>query len=299
MLRTLDLFSGIGGFALAAHWMGWQTTQFVEINPFCQQVLTKNFPDIPIHHDIKTFTANQNEYDIILGGSPCQNFSLQGDRTGITGSKSVLFFEYARLVQEIRPQGFVLENVVAIGQYLPQVLQCFKEIGDYECRWFRLSASSLGGVHQRNRFFLVGYRTIAQEILHNNQYSSNGKNSQSENSHCGLFYEFQANEGKTSSLSGKSNTMAELPDRRQERSESEYSVCGASNGLPFKLDFTTLMNKTELERYWWSRRTRDYISRADDVKQNKRMSALGNTVTPQQAFVALNVLKNCLDLYSN
>ena len=56
-MKHLDLFSGIGGFALAARWMGWETIQFVEIDKFCQKVLNKNFPNVPIHGDIKTFDS--------------------------------------------------------------------------------------------------------------------------------------------------------------------------------------------------------------------------------------------------
>ena len=77
-MQVVDLFAGIGGFSLAAHWIGWHTVQFVEINPFCQKVLNKNFPGIPIHGDIKTFginelkKANWNPHadTIVCGGFP-------------------------------------------------------------------------------------------------------------------------------------------------------------------------------------------------------------------------------------
>jgi DNA (cytosine-5)-methyltransferase 1 len=81
MLRRLDLFSGIGGFSLAAQWVGGiETTQFVEINPFCQKVLTKNFPGVPIYDDIAKFTANAGDYDLITAGFPCQPHSEAGKR---------------------------------------------------------------------------------------------------------------------------------------------------------------------------------------------------------------------------
>ena len=77
-MRVLDLFSGIGGFAYAGHLLGgFTTTQFVENNAYCQQVLRKNFPLVPIHDDINTFdTAFKfGEYDLITAGFPCQDLS--------------------------------------------------------------------------------------------------------------------------------------------------------------------------------------------------------------------------------
>lgn len=77
-MQVIDLFSGIGGFSLAARWMGWQTVQFVEIDPFCQKLLSQNFPGIPIHNDVKTFDIdilkksnwNPQADSIVCGGFP-------------------------------------------------------------------------------------------------------------------------------------------------------------------------------------------------------------------------------------
>lgn len=94
-MRTLDLFSGIGGFALAARWMGWDTAAFIEINPFCQKVLAKNFPSVPVYDDIKLFDYEQEKEKIgsidpfevvsgrIVSGNsyphcPCTNFLPSG-----------------------------------------------------------------------------------------------------------------------------------------------------------------------------------------------------------------------------
>ena len=79
-LKVLDCFSGIGGFALAESFFEGQfeTKQFVEINPYCQQVLSKNFKGVPIHEDIKTFTAPRGSFDITTFGFPCQDISIAG-----------------------------------------------------------------------------------------------------------------------------------------------------------------------------------------------------------------------------
>ena len=81
-LKVLDCFSGIGGFALAESFFEGQfeTKQFVEINPYCQQVLSKNFKGVPIHEDIKTFTAPRGSFDLCTFGFPCQDISVAGSQ---------------------------------------------------------------------------------------------------------------------------------------------------------------------------------------------------------------------------
>ncbi len=110
-MKHLDLFSGIGGFTLAAQSLGIQTVQFVEIHDYCCHVLTKNFPNIPIHRDIHTFHPQPNQYDLITGGSPCQDLSLAGTRSGITEERSSLWFEMLRVIDEAKPKFVVWENV--------------------------------------------------------------------------------------------------------------------------------------------------------------------------------------------
>ena len=112
-LKVLDLFSGIGGFSYAAERLvgGFETTQFVEIDPYCQKVLRKNF-NVPIHDDIKTFNAKEGQFDIITAGFPCQDLSIAGRQEGIgEGTRSGLFFEVIRLARQIRPKFILFENV--------------------------------------------------------------------------------------------------------------------------------------------------------------------------------------------
>lgn len=83
-LRILDLFSGIGGFSLAARWLGgFETVQFVERDPFCQRILHKHWPTVPIHDDICTFQPEPGSADVVVGGFPCQDISIAGNRAGI------------------------------------------------------------------------------------------------------------------------------------------------------------------------------------------------------------------------
>ena len=162
-LKLLDTFAGIGGFSYAAEKLvgGFETTQFVEIDPFCQKVLKKHWPHVPIHDDITTFSAKPFQYDVICGGFPCQSISQSGTREGITEtSKSGLWFQLLRTIRMVRPKYFILENVSAIlSNGLDIVLRDIYETGFYECQWATFPASYLGAAHQRDRWYLLGVST--------------------------------------------------------------------------------------------------------------------------------------------
>ena len=105
-LKLLDTFAGIGGFSYAAEKLvgGFETTQFVEIDPYCQKILKKHWPHLPIHDDITTFTARPFQYDIICGGFPCQDISTAGRKEGSTEkSRTGLFYELSRIKRLVRP----------------------------------------------------------------------------------------------------------------------------------------------------------------------------------------------------
>lgn len=161
-LRHLDLFSGIGGFAYAADCVGgYKTTQFVEIDPFCQRVLTHHWPSTPIHSDVRTFTAAPNTYDIITAGFPCQDLSCAGKQLGFGGTRSVLFYEIIRLLRDIRPKFLVLENVANLlshsnGETFQEVLFQIAKAG-YDAEWAVIPASDLGACHRRSRWWLVAH----------------------------------------------------------------------------------------------------------------------------------------------
>ena len=159
-LKILDTFAGIGGFSYAAEKIigGFQTTQFIEIEPYCQKVLKKHWPNVPIHDDIKTFTAFPGQYDVITGGFPCQDISTAGRGKGITQeTRSGLFYELIRVIRMVRPKFVILENVAAIlNNGMDIVLGELSEAG-YDAEWAVISASSLGACHRRSRWWLVAY----------------------------------------------------------------------------------------------------------------------------------------------
>ena len=184
-LKMLDTFAGIGGFSYAAKYLiepGIETTGFVEIDPFCQKILSKNFPNIPIHDDITTFTAKPFQYDIISGGFPCQDISVAGRQKGITQTtRSGLFYELIKVIRMVRPKYVILENVSAIlNNGMGTVLAELYETGLYECEWATFPASLIGAAHQRDRWWLVAYpigiRSRSQSKIQTGGNSSSSSN---------------------------------------------------------------------------------------------------------------------------
>jgi DNA (cytosine-5)-methyltransferase 1 len=157
-VRVLDLFSGIGGFSLGLERAGMRTVAFCEIDPYCQAVLRKHWPDVPIHSDItKLHGRDVSGVDVICGGFPCQDISLAGDGAGLAGERSGLWREYARLIRELRPSWVIVENVAALlGRGLGDVLGDLAEIG-YDAEWDCIPAAAVGALHYRDRLWITAY----------------------------------------------------------------------------------------------------------------------------------------------
>ena len=156
-MRHLDLFSGIGGFALAAQWAGIETVAFCEIEEFPRKVLAKNFPGVPIHHDIKELDGGEYAgIDLITGGYPCQPFSLAGKRKGTEDDRH-LWPEMRRVVAQARPAWVVCENVTGhITLGLDEVLLDLEAEG-YAARAFVVPACAVNAKHKRDRVWIAGH----------------------------------------------------------------------------------------------------------------------------------------------
>lgn len=153
----ISLFAGIGGFELAAKWVGIETIESVEINPFCQKVLKKNFPNTPIYDDVTTYKTT-SYCDLVVGGSPCQDLSIAGVQKGIVeGKRSSLWFEQLRIYKESRATFLIWENVAgAFRNGFREVLRSLSESG-YDAEWQVVSAATFGHDHLRERIFLIAY----------------------------------------------------------------------------------------------------------------------------------------------
>ena len=158
-MKHLDLFSGIGGFALAASWV-WgdehNIVSFVEIDPFCQKVLAKNFPGVPIQSDIKEYKHDGTEIDLLTGGFPCQPYSCAGKQAGSSDDRA-LWTEMLRVIREVRPTWVIGENVAGIiNMELDQVLSDL-ENSEYEAQPFLIGACCVDAPHRRDRVWIVAY----------------------------------------------------------------------------------------------------------------------------------------------
>lgn len=158
-MTHLDLFSGIGGFAIAAQSAGYETIGFCEIDKYATKVLKKHWPNIPNYGDIKNIKGVT--CDLITGGFPCQPFSVAGKRRGSKDDRH-LWPEMLRVIGESKPAWVIGENVPGIiNMELDRVLSDLESIG-YSVWPFVIPACAIGSFHRRNRVWIVASNTHYQ-----------------------------------------------------------------------------------------------------------------------------------------
>jgi len=157
-----SLFSGIGGFDLAAEWMGWENVFHCEKEPFCQKVLKYYFPEAISYEDITTtdFTVHRRQIDILTGGFPCQPYSTAGKRKGKEDDRH-LWPEMLRAIREIKPRYIVGENVYGIVNWNAGLVfnevQTDLENEGYKVQPVVLPACAVNAPHRRDRVWFVAY----------------------------------------------------------------------------------------------------------------------------------------------
>lgn len=209
-----SLFSGIGGFDLAAHWAGIENVFACEIDEFCRKVLAKRFPNTTLYKDIKETKFEQycGTIDIISGGFPCQPFSTAGKRAG-TADNRYLWGEMLRVVREIKPRWVIAENVrgltnIADGSTFETVCNDL-EISGYEVQPFIIPALSVGAPHRRERVWIVAH-------------ANNRSRPQQKVSARGSVYEM-CNRGDISGNPPHSNSRG-LERTEEKRGQGEYAL---------------------------------------------------------------------------
>ena len=288
----LDTFAGIGGFSYAADKLvgGFKTTQFIEINPFCQKILNKHWPNIPIHNDINTFTAGIGQFDCITGGFPCQDISVAGRQEGITEeSRSGLFYSLMRVIRMVRPRFVVLENVAAIlNNGLDIVLGELSEAG-YDAEWAVISASSLGGCHRRSRWWCVAYT---------NDYGSSSSSLDEINDETDSSSQERQNE--ISEFTGSSKSSDSRIVRSFKRNVTNSNSKRLQRQILRKMErgIWTAEHTRRLNPNWRQYVSKPILPRGSDGLSFRvdRTKALGNSVVPQVAAVPL---KRVFELYYN
>ena len=276
-MRMLDLFSGIGGFSLAAEWV-WgdelEIVGFCEIEKYCQKVLQKNFTGVPIHEDITELDGNDfKDIDLITGGFPCQDISIAGKGEGITGKRSGLWFEMHRIIREVRPRYALIENVPMLTiRGGTRVISDLAEIG-YDAEWTIIGADDVGAWHRRKRIWIVAY----PECL--------GQSERSDIKRIDI-------ERKTSNKSikcYKTQPIAKnVPDTDSKRSQGLVKRSQESRGYEQPIRFRSRAR----QRSWWN--AEPDVGRVANGIPNRvdRLKGLGNAIVPQVAYEIMKRIKN-------
>jgi len=165
-MNELALFAGAGGGILAGELLGWRCICAVEFEPYCAAVLAQRqndgvFPACPIWDDVRTFDGRpwRGRVDVVSGGFPCQDISAAGKGAGISGERSGLWAEFARIIGEVRPRFAFVENSPALtSRGLDRVLGDLAALG-YDAEWGVLGAADVGAPHQRDRIWIVAWDT--------------------------------------------------------------------------------------------------------------------------------------------
>lgn len=265
-LRHGSLFSGIGGFDLAALWMNWTNVFQCEKDEWCRKVLAKNFPETKRYADIKEFNAKEYEgtIDVISGGFPCQPFSVAGQRKGKDDDR-YLWEEMLRVVAEIKPTYVVGENVTGIiGLALDTVLSDLETQG-YTTETFIIPACCKNAWHRRDRVWIMAY---ANSIGRNNEQKENRKFIHNRNGNCKAKKQSreqqQCRTGESGSVLSNANNTGCEEQREQVANGEKFFAPKCSS--------------------WWE--VEPGLGRVATRLSGRvdRLRGLGNAIVPQVAF---------------
>ena len=297
-MRNLDLFSGIGGFTYAAERLvgGITTTQFVENDKFCQKILKKHWPNIPIHDDIRTFKAERGQFDLFTIGFPCQDLSSAGRQRGIgEGTRSGLFYESIRLLREVRPRFALFENVRNLlshegGETFQEVLFQIAKSGDYEIEWAVVSARDMGACHLRQRIWILayanGYGSPSTEGLRVNGEADSGT---------------QERQNQTGQSEGSSKSRnSEVVQRSTELTNPKCNRLQREVWSRLHRATWSTQNIRRINKNWRQYESKPVLCRGDDGLRNRvdRLKGLGNSIVPNCAAVPLQRIKDLNEHFS-
>jgi len=306
-MEHIDLFSGIGGFALAALWAGFKTEVFCEKDKFCQQILKKHWPKVPIIEDIRDFDGTKwRGATILTGGFPCQPFSIAGKRRGKEDDR-YLWPEMLRVISEAKPTWVLGENVAGIVHLaLDQVLADLESEG-YETATFIIPACAINAPHRRNRVWIIAHHDPTRQSYGMQSENTIQRNSHASNSKCvgwqerprkGIQPKKQITERQNirdsntkritsdSSSKGLEGEMWPFQQGNRRRfatqNRGQFKVwdkdwikvatqlCGVDDGLPAELDGFKL---------------------SKSAHRRERLKALGNAIVPQIAMIIMQKIR--------
>jgi DNA (cytosine-5)-methyltransferase 1 len=285
-MRHGSLFSGIGGFDLAAEWCGWENVFQVEIDEFAQKVLAYHFPNVKRYSDVKEFdgTPYKGAVDVISGGFPCQPYSNAGKRKGKNDDRH-LWPEMLRIIREISPTYVVGENVYGLyswndGMVFDEIISDLETLG-YEVRPVFIPAVAVNAPHRRMRIWFVAYANGAGS--RGNGGTSRGTQSEVRRQdasdvlepfrHDGVAANAEMPRGARERISQSRKGQFNRRDSRAVQTDFEQfptqsPICGGDDGISRQLDGITFPK--------W---------RAESIK------AYGNAIVPQVAYQIFEAIK--------
>ena len=309
-LSTIELFAGAGGGALGGLLLGHRPNCYVEREPYCQQVLEQRIrdgilPDAPIWDDVRTFDGLQwrDCVDAVCGGFPCQDISIAGKGKGISGSRSGLWGQMARIICEVEPRYVFVENSPMLtNRGLDRVLGDLAQMG-FDAEWCVLGARDVGAPHRRNRIWLLAAHPYRNELRKQPRRSGRegGEGSAQpsiDGKERGLAYSNEI--GRSRRARGQS------PGRRQP-SNGCRDVADADQKRCQKRDLTAVGDQLGqpaggIASTWWRRDpatgpAQSRVGRLADGVANRvdRIKALGNGQVPAVAALAWRVLERRLN----
>lgn len=293
-LRIGSLFSGIGGLELGLEMAGLgETVWQVEVDPFRRRVLDRHWPNVERFEDVRTVgAATLSSVDLICGGFPCQDVSSAGKRVGLSGARSSLWFEYLRIVSELRPQWVVVENVASgADKWVDAVRQGLEQQG-CACLPVPLAAADVGAPHERRRIFVV-----ATDV------DQNRKHAGAIDAEMAVASQSAAN-ANSSELrleprwSGRADWFNSrvVADDGQEREAGRHSVRAGRAGSNTS---SQIEGRSESTAGSWRSPVPDILRVVHGVPRElvpprKRIAALGNAVVPQCAEVIGHIIKELM-----
>ena len=317
-----SLFSGIGGLDLACESVGWRCAWQVEIDPFCRAVLAKHWPDVERYDDVRDVGADRlMAVDVIVGGFPCQDVSVAGSRRGVApGTRSGLWFDFLRIVQELGPRGVIVENVGGLaGRDLDTVATGLHGAG-YAVEVSRVAAADVGAPHYRQRIWIVGVdetgdRTIWEHCTCCGNFWCNLHDQHAHDCDCPSVedWEIDPYSSTCKDVAHASGERLEVPEpgdasdqraapSRADRRATVSRLGGGPHGLPAGLvgpgpGGVWPAARGEEQSPWEPPRT---ISGPRDSTGGRKMrlKALGNAVVPQQGAIAAMRLRDLLGVSS-
>jgi DNA (cytosine-5)-methyltransferase 1 len=282
-MKHASLFSGIGGFDLAAEWMGWKNVFHCELNPICQTILKYYWPHAQTYQNIKTtdFSIWRGRVDVLTGGFPCQPYSTAGLRMGKDDERHLWPFMLAA-IRQIAPTFIVGENVGGLlswdeGMVFDEVCADLENEG-YEVETYLIPACAIGAPHQRDRIWFIAY----SESNKNNRYGQIRLYSKLAGASCqriapypnrkhveGCRKEGDNNQERNDQRRWKGNEFTTNVLNFWQNFPSEHPVCRGNDGLSERLDAITFSK--------W---------RAESLK------AYGNAVVPQLVYEIFKAIEN-------